>query len=124
MSFHSLNQFIERLEEDDELVRVTQKVNPALEITEITDRVSKQSDGGKALLFENTGTRFPILMNAMGSEKRMELALGVNNLDDIGKELERLYVDFSSLSGFIYSSSIKMLARGWWAVCYFANGYY
>lgn len=110
MSFHSLNQFIERLEERGELVRITQKVNPELEITEITDRVSKQSDGGKALLFENTGTMFPILMNAMGSEKRMELALGVNNLNDIGEELERLFVDFSSPKNSIIEK-LKMLPK-------------
>lgn len=110
MTFHSLHQFIARLEEKGELIRVTQEVNPTLEITEITDRVSKQSDGGKALLFENTGTRFPVLINAMGSEKRMELALGVKDLDDIGKEIERLFVDFSSPKHSIIEK-LKMLPK-------------
>ncbi|HSH53317.1 MAG TPA: menaquinone biosynthesis decarboxylase, partial [Bacteroidales bacterium] len=110
MSFHSLYQFIERLEEKGELVRITQKVDTELEITEITDRVSKQSDGGKALLFENTGTNFPVLINAMGSEKRMKLALGANNLDDIGKELERLFIDFSLPKNNIFEK-LKMLPR-------------
>jgi 4-hydroxy-3-polyprenylbenzoate decarboxylase len=54
-------------------------VDPKLEIAEITDRVSKSGNGGKALLFENTGTEFPVLMNAYGSERRMCMALGVQN---------------------------------------------
>ena len=57
---------------------------------EITDRVSKSGNGGKALLFENTGYEFPVLMNAYGSERRMCLALGVQKLDDIAKEIEDL----------------------------------
>jgi 4-hydroxy-3-polyprenylbenzoate decarboxylase len=40
-------------------------------MAEITDRMSKQPGGGKALLFENTGYDFPVLMNAYGSERRM-----------------------------------------------------
>ncbi|MFP4024310.1 MAG: menaquinone biosynthesis decarboxylase [Thiohalospira sp.] len=96
MPFYSLNQFIELLENRGELIRITEKVDPELEITEITDRISKQPDGGKALLFENTGSNFPVLINAMGSEKRMQMALGVNDFDDIGKEIEYLFADLSS----------------------------
>ena len=57
MSYSGLTEFINELEKKNELVRIKQFVNPVLEITEITDRVTKS--GGKALLFENTGTRFP-----------------------------------------------------------------
>ncbi|MDP4264383.1 MAG: menaquinone biosynthesis decarboxylase, partial [Bacteroidota bacterium] len=46
---------------------------------------------GKALLFENTGYDFPVLMNAYGSEKRMSMALGVHQLDDVAKEIEALF---------------------------------
>ncbi|MBL7727724.1 MAG: menaquinone biosynthesis decarboxylase, partial [Dinghuibacter sp.] len=45
----------------------------------------------KALLFENTGYSFPVLMNAYGSEKRMCLALGVEKLDDVAREIEDLF---------------------------------
>ncbi|MFM7217728.1 MAG: menaquinone biosynthesis decarboxylase, partial [Bacteroidota bacterium] len=55
--------FIDTLEKAGELVRISQPVDPRLEITEITDRISKQY--GPALLFENTGTGFPVLINAM-----------------------------------------------------------
>jgi len=44
--------------------------------------------GGKALLFEKCrGAQFPLLINAYGSTKRMALALGVENVDDIAQEL-------------------------------------
>ena len=48
------------LSEFGELQRVSVPVDPVYEIAEITDRMSKQPDGGKALLFEQTGTPFPV----------------------------------------------------------------
>ena len=72
-------------------MRIRSFVDPKLEIAEITDRISKSGNGGKALLFENTGTDFPVLMNAYGSEKRMCMALGVNHLDDVTGEIEALF---------------------------------
>src|SRR5205085_10903261 len=86
-----LQQFIELLEKENELIRITAFTDPKLEISEITDRISKTAGGGKALLFENTGYDFPVLMNAYGSEKRMCLALGVQHLDDVAKEIENLF---------------------------------
>lgn len=72
-------------------MRIKTFVNPKLEIAEITDRISKSGHGGKALLFENTGTEFPVLMNAYGSERRMCMALGVQHLDDTTREIEALF---------------------------------
>ena len=43
-----IQQFINELEKKGELIRISERVNPDLEITEITDRISKQTDGGKA----------------------------------------------------------------------------
>src|SRR5690606_33655866 len=83
--------FINALEKAGELIRIKAYVDPVLEMAEITDRVSKSGDGGKALLFENTGFDFPVLMNAYGREKRMCMALGVEKLDDIALEIERLF---------------------------------
>ena len=60
-----------------------------LEIAEITDRITKA--GGKALLFENNGTRFPLLINAFGSDKRMAMALGMNDISEAGKEIEEIF---------------------------------
>jgi len=90
VKFNSLREFIVELAAQGELVRVGEKVSPVLEIAEIADRVSKSPDGGKALLFENVeGSSMPVLINAFGSWKRMRLALGVSDLDDIQKEIER-----------------------------------
>ena len=91
MAYKNLAQFIEVLEKEGELIRIKTYVDPHLEIAEITDRISKTPGGGKALLFENTGYDFPVLMNAYGSEKRMCLALGVDKLDDVAKDIERIF---------------------------------
>lgn len=90
MHYKSLREFIERLEAEGELVRISEPVSPLLEIAEITDRVSKSPDGGKALLFENVeGSAMPVLINAFGSWRRIRLALGVADLESIAREIER-----------------------------------
>lgn len=91
MAYRNQQHFIDTLEKEGELLRIKTFVDPKLEMAEITDRMSKQPGGGKALLFENSGYDFPVLMNAYGSEKRMCLALGVQHLDDVAKEIENLF---------------------------------
>lgn len=91
MAYKNQQQFIEALEKAGELVRIKSYVNPKLEMAEITDRMSKEPGGGRAILFENSGYGIPVLMNAYGSEKRMCMALGVNHLDDIAREIEDLF---------------------------------
>ncbi|MFG0327412.1 MAG: UbiD family decarboxylase domain-containing protein [Phycisphaerales bacterium JB037] len=92
-----LHSFIRSLEEAGELVRIGAEVDPVLEIAEIADRVSKSAcpglpgagarrtdprffdRGGPALLFEKVrGSRFPVLINAFGSYRRMAMALGAD----------------------------------------------
>lgn len=96
MAWNDQEQFIQALEKAGELIRIKTFVDPKWEIAEITDRISKSGGGGKALLFENTGTGFPVLMNAYGSEKRMCMALGVDDLDDVAREIEGLFKLLSS----------------------------
>ncbi|MBE2231743.1 MAG: menaquinone biosynthesis decarboxylase [Chitinophagaceae bacterium] len=96
MAWKNQQVFIEALEKAGELIRIRSYVNPRLEIAEITDRISKSGNGGKALLFENTGYDFPVLMNAYGSEKRMCMALGVQELDEVAREIESLFHLLSS----------------------------
>jgi 4-hydroxy-3-polyprenylbenzoate decarboxylase len=96
MAWKDQQQFIDALEKAGELIRIKTYVDPKLEMAEITDRVSKSGNGGKALLFENTGYDFPVLMNAYGSEKRMCMALGVDHLDDVAKDIENLFKLLSS----------------------------
>ncbi len=94
MAYRNTQHWIKTLEEAGELVRIKEYVNPHLEIPEITDRISKKY--GPALLFENTGSDFPVLINSMGTEKRMAMALGVAHLDDVGKNIEDLLKQLSS----------------------------
>lgn len=91
MAYKSLTAFINELEKAGELVRISTFVDPVLEIAEVTDRVSKTPDRNKALLFEKTGTDFPLLINSMGSERRMCMALGVKELDDVAKDIAELF---------------------------------
>lgn len=96
--FPSVQAFVAALDRAGELVRIDAPVSPALEIAEIADRVSKspapnppsasarRSDprffqrGGPALLFTNVeGSGAPVLINAFGSYRRMELALGCHD---------------------------------------------
>ena len=111
MPYSGLNHFIKDLEKIGELQRIKTYVNPVLEISEITDRVTKA--GGKALLFENNGTDFPVLINAFGSEKRMALALGRKDLDEAGKEIEKIFASMSGTRGNIFNkfSSVPHLVK-------------
>src|SRR6187551_2188721 len=83
---HDLRDWIELLEREGELVRVSAEVDPHLEITEIVDRVVK--GGGPALLFEHPkDSEHPLLINQFGTERRMCLAFGADSLDDVGRRL-------------------------------------
>ncbi|MEI7661751.1 MAG: menaquinone biosynthesis decarboxylase [Bacteroidota bacterium] len=92
MAFKSLSHFVQTLEEEQELSRITAFVSPNLEIADVADRMVK--NGGKALLFENNGTEFPLLINSYASDHRLCLALGVEKLDDIEDDLARLMKEF------------------------------
>jgi 4-hydroxy-3-polyprenylbenzoate decarboxylase len=89
--YKNLKDYVARLEAEGELYRIKSRVSPVLEITEITDRVSKSPGGGKALLFENVeGSEFPVLTNAFGSNRRISLALGCDNLDQLAERMKNL----------------------------------
>lgn len=106
MPYTSLNSFIKRLNKENELITINRFADPELEITEITDRVVKSN--GKALLFTNDGTGFPVLINMFGSDKRMALALSRENPYDAGEEIEGLFSRFSSLKP-SFTSKLKSL---------------
>ena len=89
MAYTDFQDFLHRLEREGELKRIDVPVDPYLEITEVSDRVMKMPDGGPALLFENpTGKNFPLAINVFGSRKRMSMALGVADMEDIACEIE------------------------------------
>ena len=89
-SYQNLGEFISELEKSGELLRIKAPVFSNLEITHITDLASKAPEGGKALLFENVReSRFPVLTNAFGSERRICMALGTDSLDSLAERLDR-----------------------------------
>lgn len=92
MAFDDLRQFIAHLESSDQLRRITVPVSRELEITEITDRVSKGPERENlALLFERVeGFEMPVLMNAFGSARRMAWALGVEDLNELSGRVAKL----------------------------------
>jgi 4-hydroxy-3-polyprenylbenzoate decarboxylase len=113
LAYDDLRDWIATLEKRGELKRIREEVSPELEITEITDRVSKigshpsgkehgkdgaagltgkYAAGGPALLFENVKGHpgHKVLINQFGSERRMALALGVERLDEIAERIHSL----------------------------------
>ncbi len=89
MAYRDLRDFIDQLEKQGELKRVTTSVSPRLEMTEICDRVLKA--GGPAILFAHPSNhRIPVLANLFGTPRRVALGMGeesVSALRDVGKLL-------------------------------------
>lgn len=89
MPFKNISEFIQELKAQGELIQVTEQVDSMLEITEITDRVSKKF--GPAILFENVkNSKMPVLINAFGSEKRMNIALGIGHITELADRIEAI----------------------------------
>jgi len=90
-SYADLHEFVAYLEKRGQLKRIKTPVSAELEITEITDRVSKSRDANYALLFENVqGHDMPVLINAMGTHERMSWALGLDHLDELRERMSGL----------------------------------
>ena len=108
MPYKNLHEFVAALESAGQLVRISAEVDTRLELAEIAARVMRQlspegldgapaSDplngrfGGKALLFENVrGHDMPVLINAFGSYKRMYMALGCLDFDELAGRVNAL----------------------------------
>ena len=89
--YRDLNEFLSALDKHSLLTRVRDEVSPDLEICAVTDRACKSIGGGQALLFERpAGHDIPVATNVFGSMERMCMALGVESLDDVAKEIEAL----------------------------------
>lgn len=87
--YKDLREFIRHLEKQGELKRISHPVDPNLEMTEICDRVLRA--GGPALLFENPiGYSIPVLANLFGTEKRVAMGMGkddIKALHEVGELL-------------------------------------
>ena len=107
MAYRDLRDFISRLDKEGELRRISMEVDPVLEITEITDRVTKAN--GPALLFERPkGSKFPLLINSVGSARRMNMALEVDDLDEVAERI-RSFLNLQSPQGLF--DKLKMLPK-------------
>ncbi|MEO8295525.1 MAG: menaquinone biosynthesis decarboxylase [Gemmatimonadota bacterium] len=96
MALDNTREFIAAIEKLGELVRIKEPVRAKLEIAEIADRCMKSPAGGPALLFEHVllddGSRsaYPVAINLFGSMRRMCLALGTDNLDQVGERISEM----------------------------------
>lgn len=107
MAYRDMREFVKRLENEGELKRISVEVDPVLEITEIAQRVTRL--GGPALLFEKPkGSAHPLLINMLGSERRMNLALEVNALEEVGARIHG-FMDLQSPQGLF--DKLKMLPK-------------
>jgi 4-hydroxy-3-polyprenylbenzoate decarboxylase len=134
LAYDDLRDWIKALEKHGELRRIREEVSPELEISEITDRVSKigshlsskerskngapatalgekYAPGGPALLFENVKGHpgHKVLINQFGNERRMALALGVDRIDDIAERIHALMNVKPPSGGFL--DKLKMLPQ-------------
>ena len=114
MAYRDLQEFVKALEKAGELKRVRAEVDPALEITEVTQRIARDANRAKdsvgpALLFEKPkGSRYPLLVNTFGSVKRMCLAFEVDELDEVAARI-RGFLDTKTPQGIF--DKIKMLPK-------------
>ncbi len=91
MKYTNLGEFIQALKKNDELKTVSSSVSAVLEISKLTDAESKSPGGGKALFFEKVkDSPFPVATNLFGSDRRICLALGVDNLDQLGDRIREI----------------------------------
>jgi 4-hydroxy-3-polyprenylbenzoate decarboxylase len=106
MATETLSDFLQMLERNGELARISARVDPKLEIAAICDRVCKTPAphghqeldksaaaglGGKALLFENVaGSEMPVAINTFGSYWRVNQALGTDSLADLAERVQAL----------------------------------
>src|ERR1700722_12997429 len=107
MAYSDLRDFINALEKKKELKRVPLEVDPYLEITEFADRSVKND--GPALLFEKPkGSSVPLLINAFASMRRMEIALGVKDVDEIAQRIAG-FLELQKPEGLL--DKLKMLPK-------------
>jgi 4-hydroxy-3-polyprenylbenzoate decarboxylase len=107
VAYKDLREFVKKLEAAGELKRISAEIDPVLEVTEITQRVTRA--GGPALLFERPkGSRTPLLINMLGSERRINLALETDSLAEVAGRI-RGFLDMQAPQGLL--DKIKMLPK-------------
>lgn len=105
----SWSSFLAKLRESNQLVHIYKPVSPVLEISEITDRMSKIN--GPALFFEQTLTQFPVITNLYGSEDRMLSILGLKSYEQYEKEIENIFSLSSTQSTSVFLKKLPWMLR-------------
>ena len=95
MAFDSYRDFVQRLEQAGELIKISSPVATELEVTALADREMKKPGGGKALLFEKPTVHgqpspFPLAINTLGSFRRMAMSMGAESVEAVARELGEL----------------------------------
>jgi len=114
MSLDNISQFLSAIDRAGELTRISEPVKAHLELCEIADRVMKRPRGGSALYFENVildngeRSQYPVVINLFGSMRRMALALGVEDLDEVGQRITEM-LDLKVPEGIL--GKLSMLPR-------------
>ena len=97
MAYKDMREFLNRLEREGELRKVTVPVDPKFEVGAIAFRElqGRGLEGNRAILFEKlAGSAFPLAINLMASPRRYFMALGVSSRE----ELRRLWCERTSRS--------------------------
>lgn len=111
MSINSLQEFLALLEKERELLKIREEVSPELEITAITDRVVKAQ--GPALFFERVkGHKMPVVTNLFGSFRRLALAFGVKNIEELVRKVEE-FMEIKEVEGIL--GKLRLLPKLWQA---------
>ncbi|MEX0726120.1 MAG: UbiD family decarboxylase [Planctomycetaceae bacterium] len=88
ISWDHLADYLAWLQDQGDLVRIAAEVDPALELTEVTQRLCRADDGGPAIVFENVrGSNMPIVTNLLGAERRLRRVLRAESFDAAGHRL-------------------------------------
>lgn len=91
MPFDNLAEFLSVIHEDRELHRVPVEVDSRLEVSAITNTIYRQPGGGPALQFDHVhGSRYPLVVNLLGSQRRLCRALGVRSLTELQETMQPL----------------------------------
>ncbi len=108
---NSLQELVSLFEREKELIRIKEEVSTELEITAITQEVVRAE--GPALFFEKVrGHKIPVITNLFGSFRRINMAFGVESIEELVKRVEE-FIEFKQVEGFL--GKLRLLPKLWQA---------
>lgn len=99
------NNYLKILQREGEIKTISRFVDPSLQVAEVTDREAALPEGGKALLFTNTGTDFPIVTNLFSSERRIALSFNMESMEEVSRKILDFY------QSLIHNTTVGRYAR-------------